>query len=154
MEREIDYMDNQRRINNVIIHGLEEGAGESANDTLEAVKLFAMNKLNLPVLRYVDARRVGKKFGDRPRIIICQFGSLNDKLSFKKAVFESRNLNVFVNDDFSQRIRDIRYKLRMFGKQKKSEGAQKIRLTYDKIFIDGVKYGYDENSGKIIVVSS
>ncbi|XP_067145411.1 uncharacterized protein [Centruroides vittatus] len=154
MEREMDYMDNRRRINNLVIHGLEEEAGESAMDTLEAVKSFAVNKLNLPLLRYVDARRVGNKFGDRPRIIICQFSSLSDKLSYKKAVIELRNLNVFVNDDFSRRLRDIRYKLCVFGRQKKSEGAHSIRLTYDKIFIDGVKYGYDEILGKIIVVSS
>ncbi|XP_023223720.1 uncharacterized protein LOC111624956 [Centruroides sculpturatus] len=135
-ERELDAMDNQRRMNNVVIHGLEERK-ESSLEIFDTVSSFAVNTLNLSALHFVNVHRIGKRIGDKPRPVICQFGCFRDKLRFKKAVFENRNLNVAVYDDFSKRLRDIRYNLRIFGK-KKREGARNVRLSYDKLLVDGI----------------
>ncbi|XP_023220481.1 uncharacterized protein LOC111622354 [Centruroides sculpturatus] len=152
-ERELDAMDNQRRMNNVVIHGLEERKEESSLEIFDTVSSFAVNTLNLSALHFVNVHRIGKRIGDKPRPVICQFGSFSDKLKFKKAVFENRNLNVAVYDDFSKRLRDIRYNLRIFGKKKREEGARNVRLSYDKLLVDGVRYKYDEVSAKVVPIS-
>ncbi|XP_067135026.1 uncharacterized protein [Centruroides vittatus] len=152
-ERELDVMDNQRRMNNVVIHGLEERKEETSLEIFDTVNSFAVNTLNLSSLHIVNAYRVGKRVGDKPRPVICQFGSFSDKLRFKKTVFENRNLNVSVYDDFSKRLRDIRYNLRVFGKKKREEGARSVRLSYDKLLVDGVRYKVDEVSAKVVPIS-
>ncbi|XP_023219513.1 uncharacterized protein LOC111621564 [Centruroides sculpturatus] len=152
--RELDFLDNQRRINNVVISGLEEVRDESSLETKEKIIEFASRVLQMPDIKIGRAMRVGKKKANSPRLIICTFVDYYEKMYFKKRVLELKPDGVYVNDDFSPRVKNIRFKLRDFGRQSKLSGARMVKIVYDKIIIDGTKYFYDVDCDQVKPVSS
>ncbi|XP_023238799.1 uncharacterized protein LOC111637524 [Centruroides sculpturatus] len=86
--RELDFLDGQRRINNVVISGLEEIRDESSVETKEKIIEFASRVLQMPDIKIGRAMRVGKKKANSPRLIICTFVDYYEKMYFKKRVLE------------------------------------------------------------------
>jgi hypothetical protein len=79
---------------------------------------------------------------DSPIIARCCF--YKQKIKILRAKKNLKGSNVFVGEDFSFRVRDIRRKLSPHLKKARNEGKQ-VRMVYDHLFIEGCKFVLDEH---------
>lgn len=59
------------------------------------------------------------------------------------------SMKVWIEEDFSPRVREARRKLREYGKPFRS-AETRVRLSFDKLFIGDQAYYYDPVSDRII----
>ena len=121
------------RRNNVIIVGLpDEGTQVSADE--EVSKLLA-DKLQLQDLRF-EARRLGKKVGDKRRPVLVHFQDQKTKSSVmrKRAMLKGHNL--YINDDLTpfQRRNQVTLLARMKASRREGKSAF---FSRGKLLIDG-----------------
>lgn len=116
----IDSLDNQSRRNNLIIDGLtQDNTFESWPDSDKKVREFFKDKLKIDPksIEIERAHRIGnsKQQTTKPRPIVVKFLRYKDKeLILTKAKTHLKNSGVYVNEDFSDRIR-----------KKRAEGGQR-----------------------------
>ena len=121
------------RRNNVIIVGLpDEGTQASADE--EVSKMLA-DRLQLQDLRF-EARRLGKKVGDKCRPILVQFHDQKTKLSVMRKQAMLKGHNLYINDDLTpfQRRNQISLLARM--KAARNEGKSAL-FSRGRLLIDG-----------------
>lgn len=140
----VDDLENRGRRNNLIIYGLEEPNKETYEQLEATVKdnLFH-GILGLTVSGIERCHRLGRKTSEKPRPVILKFVDYREKIAVLKASYKLKDTNFSLSDDFSKRIREIRKQLWRSAAQEKEEGA-KVKLLYDKLSIDGVLFGWNE----------
>ncbi|KAK7493906.1 hypothetical protein BaRGS_00014788 [Batillaria attramentaria] len=124
----------QLRRNNVLIHGLPKADSETADECEQTVQEFLIDKLELPeTVQFDRVHRTNIK-PNAPIIARCVL--YKDKVSILKARAKLKGSNIFVNEDFSLRVREIRRKLLVHMKEAKAAGKRSI-LVYDHLVIEG-----------------
>nr|KAG5704580.1 hypothetical protein BaRGS_031844 [Batillaria attramentaria] len=97
-------------------------------------KEFLIDKLELPeTVQFDRVHRTNIK-PNAPIIARCVL--YKDKVSILKARAKLKGSNIFVNEDFSLRVREIRRKLLVHMKEAKAAGKRSI-LVYDHLVIEG-----------------
>lgn len=136
----IDYIENQSRRNNVIIHGLtQDNSYESWTDSEKKVREFFSNKLKVDSksIEIERAHRTGsvKMNTGKPRPIVVKFLRYKDKeLIMAKAKAHLKNTSIYVNEDFSDLIRKKRADLIPAMKQARDSGNYAV-INYDRLVI-------------------
>lgn len=142
MKKEMDYLENQSRRNNLRIDGIPEGPDESWAKTEELVREMLTNKLSFPTREANDigierAHRIGTKRdaeNDRPRTIMVKMEKFKDRDTIKQKAKECKVRGLFINEDYSQRVAEIRKDLLPKLKQARSEGKIAY-FSLDKLII-------------------
>lgn len=150
-QRIVELEDRSRR-NNIVISGVPETAKETWDDTEAVVVELFKSKMNLEKIVIERAHRVGKKKADGTRPIVCKLLNFKDKERIRKNSFKLKDSGVYINEDFSVNTRNARYYLRQFSKSMKSKGAQTVRMSYDKLFIDNKMYKFDNEINSVIEI--
>lgn len=158
-ERKLDYLENQSRRNNVIIHGIADESKESWDDTEEKATDFIRNKLGMDDTPDIErAHRLGRFRPGHSRPVIMKL--LNYKHvemilkrardTLKRSGNQGDDLhstNYRVTRDYSARVKNIRMKLwetldnmRKSGDISATEGY----ISYDKLIVGRDMYVYDD----------
>eukprot|EP00745_Piridium_sociabile_P022930 TRINITY_DN35768_c1_g2_i1.p1 TRINITY_DN35768_c1_g2~~TRINITY_DN35768_c1_g2_i1.p1 ORF type:complete len:280 (+),score=57.69 TRINITY_DN35768_c1_g2_i1:199-1038(+) len=152
LESRVDDLEGRSRRNNLIFHGIPspQGKTELWSDCEKAVKTALKEEMGLTEEVEIErAHRLGSEKSDRP-IIIC-FGKFKDKeriLASRKVLREKRS-KIFVNEDFTPRVRESRRLLLPFLKKAKAE-QKRAFLRFDTLVIEGKAYVYDTNSQGLV----
>jgi hypothetical protein len=77
-----------------------------------------------------------------PVIASCTF--YRDKIKIMNAKRRLKGTNIFVGEDFSLRVREIRHKLTPHLKDKRREGCR-AAMVFDHLLVDGKKFGLDDH---------
>jgi hypothetical protein len=123
----------EARRNNAILYGIEENNEITA---MEQVEEILKAKLYLHCPKPIQAMRLGKKTGDRPRPIKIKFQDEATKWSFLKRTNskETRSPGVFCKVDASKEVRDEEYRLREKMRELKKDGINSaLRIRNLKI---------------------
>ena len=132
----LDYLENQSRRSNVIIDGIPDAKSESWSDAEIKVKKLFTDHLNIdPKLIEIErAHRVGKYDpSGRPRSIVIKLLRFKDKEEIFNRAKNLKGTNFYINEDFSDNVRQIRKELLPQLKAERQKGN--IAYLNDKLVV-------------------
>ena len=157
--------------NNLIFYGVPQEERETPERLLSKVPfykciiLFIMFHINtckvkdllrahLKVARDVGVQSVSRLYtgpevqGCRP--VLVTFENFKDKEDVFQASKLLRKSIISVTEDFSKKTRESRQELRKFMRHvKKTNPEKRCHLQYDKLYIDGKIFLYNDMSGQV-----
>lgn len=138
LNEKTDYAEAQSKRNNLIFDGINESDGESWSDSEEKVrKLMSENlKLDPRKIELERAHRTGKssETATRPRPIVVKFLRYKDKVEVLSLAKELKGTNIYINEDFSEAVRQKRKDLLPAMKAARERGDLAY-LRYDKLIV-------------------
>ncbi|XP_068697186.1 protein unc-13 homolog C-like [Montipora foliosa] len=141
-ERAIKLESHSRR-NNLIFYSIPEEEKESNAKTEDLVFTFLEEKLKMQVeakdISIERAHRLGKRKENKSRPIMVKFSFHRDKDLILSSAYKLVGTGFGISQDFLQEI-VIRKELVKVVKEAKKEGRE-AKLNYDKLYIDGRRYG-------------
>jgi len=133
LEKNADVQEGRSRRNNIIIHGMEKKSNETGTDCEMFVKNLLSEKMDVADVKFDSVHRINSK-PNSPIIARCCF--YQDKLRILKAKTRLKGSRIFVDDDFSKTVRDIRHNLAPYLKSARAEGKN-VRMVFDHLIING-----------------
>ena len=133
----LDYLENQSRRSNVIIDGIPDVKSESWSDAEIKVKnVFTDHlKINPKLIEIERAHRVGKYDPTgRPRSIVAKLLRFKDKEEIFKRSKNLKGTNIYINEDYSESVRQKRKDLLPQLKAERQKGNIAY-LKFDKLVV-------------------
>lgn len=142
LSRKTDDLENRSKRNNLIFFGL----GRSDNETNEDCENILQDLFTdtLELAEDVELDRAHRLNSDKNSPIIARCVKYKQKQMVLKARGKLKGSDVFVSEDFSKRVRDVRKRLTPHLKTCKREGKQ-ATIVYDYLLVDGRRYVVNEN---------
>lgn len=135
--KKTDDLECRSKRNNLIFYGLPREENESGEDLEATLKELIVDKLE--VSGDVDFDRVHRLNSKPNSPVIARCTFFKDKVKILKAKGKLRGTKVFIGEDFSTRVRELRRKLTPLLK-KAREDRKKATMVFDHLIIDGKKY--------------
>nr|KAG5685191.1 hypothetical protein BaRGS_011090 [Batillaria attramentaria]KAG5689412.1 hypothetical protein BaRGS_017930 [Batillaria attramentaria] len=157
MEHKVDDLENRSRRNNIIVHGLPSVTSvgdkqETWEQCEQALQNMFQEKLGINEEMILDrAHRL--RPGDSKSPIVARFAFSKDKERVMRAKLKLKGTDIFVGDDFSKNVRDIRKKLSPFLKKAKEE-KKLCKMVFDHLVMEGKRYVYDPNTADIVLAQT
>ena len=134
------FMDKEKRKLNVVVHNLPEPNGNSFAERAEQdQQLFTKvikDSLNL-IVRPTRTFRVGRKMGEKPRLLIVSLENTDTKAEILKMAPEIRHhpewSRIFVTPDLSKKEREEGKRLREELHARKEAGEENLTIRKGKI---------------------
>ncbi|XP_041664790.1 histone-lysine N-methyltransferase PRDM9-like isoform X1 [Cheilinus undulatus] len=140
----LDYLESQSRRNNIIIDGISlDHAEETWAETESKVRELLTTKLKLEAnsIHIEQAHRRGKfrEEAEKPRSIVVKLLSFKEKtLIMEKARAHLKNTSVYINEDFSEKLRKKRAELLPAMKEARAKvfpvEVQQLSVSKDDVF--------------------
>ncbi|XP_077484497.1 uncharacterized protein LOC144094420 [Amblyomma americanum] len=138
-----DELENRSRRNNLIFHGLAEEDEETNKALFIAVTKVFIDNLQLDCPKIERYHRLGRKQEGRPRPVIVKLLDFREKTQALKNAHRLKNSGISLSEDFSAHVRLIRKKI-WDATQSYRDSGSKVHLRYDHVFIDSVRYNWDD----------
>nr|KAG5696829.1 hypothetical protein BaRGS_030953 [Batillaria attramentaria] len=147
-ESKIDDLEGRSRRNNILVHGLPRvGAQETWEQCEGALKDMFREKMELDDDFVMDrVHRLRQNDPNSP--IIAHFAFSKDRERVMRAKQKLKGSNIFIGEDFSKRVREVRKKLSPFLKKVRDEG-KRCKMVFDHLIIDGKHFHYNPNTADI-----
>ncbi|KAJ4437819.1 hypothetical protein ANN_13757 [Periplaneta americana] len=105
LEGKLDYLENQPRRNNIVIHGLPDEERETWEQSEDMVRrVVAQLGIELREWDIERAHRVGRSW-NRKRPIVCKLANYKLKVMILQDAKYLRRSGVYISEDFSERVR-------------------------------------------------
>ena len=141
LEKKTDDLEGRSKRNNLIFYGMHREHNESNEDLESNLRDMLTDKLELSNnVKFDRVHRINSK-PDSPVIACCH--SYRDKLMLLKCKGKLRGTPVFIGEDFSDRVREVRRKLTPHLKSARGDGRRAI-MVFDHLLIDGKKFFLDD----------
>ena len=154
VEKKLDDLEGRSKRNNLIFSGLQKQtkAGyESWEDCEKLVQDVIHIQLKIPADVQFD--RVHRMRRDPGSPIVARLTNYKDRqrvLKEKRKRSETtEGRTIFIGEDFSKGVRDVRRKLVPFLKNAKADSKNKATMIYDHLVINGKRFYYDPVSNGI-----
>ncbi|XP_077508497.1 uncharacterized protein LOC144119845 [Amblyomma americanum] len=138
-----DELENRSRRNNLLFHGLAEEDEETNKALFIAVTKVFIDNLQLDCPKIERYHRLGRKQEGRPRPVIVKVLDFREKTQALKNAHRLKNSGISLSEDFSAHVRLIRKKI-FDATQSYRDSGSKVHLRYDHVFIDSVRYNWDD----------
>ena len=150
LEDRVDYQDNQSRRDNLVIRGIPESKGETREECAEEiVRLGQQIGVELARSDFTRAHRVPCKTGPRP--IIAKFTSSRKREEMLKEKKYLRGTDIFVMEDFSQRVAEQRKVLYDEAKKKWTKGEWAC-VRFNKLYTNNGVFKWNAMEGHLVQV--
>ena len=138
-----DDLECRSKWNNLIFHGIPRADNETSQDCEGIVRDLITDKLELADDTEFD--RVHRLSGkpNSPVVARCCFYKHKEKILKERR--KLKGSNIFIAEDFSQRVREIRKALTPHLKTARNHG-KRATMIYDHLLIDGKKFALDKDS--------
>lgn len=144
LEKKIDDLENRSRRNNLIVYGIREMDNETEDNLMNSVVNEVLSdRLAVNVKSIERIHRLGKWSSNRIRPVILKFGDFMEKKEVLRNARKLKGTAIFINEDFSLLVRNVRKKLWDSAKDNRDKG-ERATLLYDKLKIGDVMYAWDE----------
>lgn len=147
VERKADDLEGRSRRNNLLFYGLDREENETDISCEERLRELLTDQLELAEdIEFDRVHRVGPK---QNAPIIARCTHYKHKVKILRARQKLKGTRIFINEDFSERVRGVRKALRKcMGDLNKS--GKKVNLVYDHLFVDGRKYVLDADGESLV----
>jgi hypothetical protein len=138
--RRVDRLEGYSRRSNLVFHNVEEEEEEDWSRTENIISDILKHRLEMAnqEITIERAHRMGRK-GVKPRPIIVKFNKYKDKIKILDQSKKLKGSRIGISEDYTERVREIRAKLKEFLVIARSEGRYAV-LRFDKLVIDGRYY--------------
>lgn len=144
MERKTDDLEGRSKRNNLIIYGLDKTGDETWDDCEGLVQDMFTDKLELS--RDVKFDRVHRLNGRANSPIVARCTFYKDKVRVLKEKKKLQGSQIFIGEDYTARVREVRKKLTPYLKKAKSEG-KRATMVFDHLVIEGKKHFLNDEGG-------
>ena len=131
-----DDLECRSKRHNVIFYGLHRPDCETGQDCEDALQDFLTDKLELS--RTIEFDRVHRLNSKPNSLVIARCTYFKDKNTILKARYKLKGSNIFLGEDFSVRVREIRKKLGPHLKAARDQG-KRVTMIFDHLLINGKK---------------
>lgn len=138
LERKTDDLECRSKRNNIIIHGISRSGSEDCEGLVQD-----MLTDQLELSETVQFDRVHRLSGKPNAPIIARCTFYKDKVKILKEKGKLKGSTVFIGEDFSSRVREIRKKLTVHLRQAKAAN-KRATMVYDHLLIEGDKFVLDD----------
>ena len=139
----VDKIEGQSRRKNLIFHCVTESEKETWEQTEDKVQRIIKEKLKIEGVSFERVHRLDTKI--RPRPVIAKFTSFKQRSNVLQERKNLRGTDIFVNEDFTHRVREIRRNLQSFVKTFK-EAGRRVNIVYDHLIVDGIRHDWDADT--------
>ncbi|XP_042150145.1 uncharacterized protein LOC121838135 [Ixodes scapularis] len=127
----------------MIVFGIPEANNDTAADLEQKViRDIFFGQLGVTVTSVEKIHRLGPKRHDKNTPVILMAYNYNEKQLVFKNSRKLKNTLVSVSDDYSKGTVEKRRQIWNSARQEKQNG-DKVRLVYDKLFVNDVAYVWD-----------
>ena len=139
-ESRLDDLEGRSKRNNLLFYGLYRREGETSEDLEGNLRELITDKLEMgDDVNFDRAHRLNSRH-DSPVIARCVM--YKHKVKILKNKRKLQGTSVFIGEDFTRRVRDIRKRLAPHLKHAKQAG-KKATMTFDHLLIDGKRFDID-----------
>lgn len=144
-EKRLTLLEKQIRERNIIFFGVDEG--EKYYEELEEKVITTLCKMDIKCCKneIEIARRMGKHIVGKVRPINVTLTTYGKKIAILKNKNKLENTKVYIKEDFSPKVLEVRKSLQEQLKKERSEGKIAY-LRHDKIVIRGLNRNIQEES--------
>jgi len=136
-DTKVDYLENQSRRNNILIDGVADTKDETWDQCEQKVRDLLKEKLKLDPkqIEIERAHRNGRfQDGGRPRPIVAKLLRFKDKDTIIKRAKYLKGSTIYMNEDFSEKVRQKRKELIPEMKAARERGNIAY-LKFDKLIV-------------------
>ncbi len=121
--------------------GLKDAPGETSEETKKLMQKVLEEKLKVTT-EIVRAHRIGIYKEGRSRPIVMKLEKESDKEKIYKTKRELKGTAIYIEDDYSWKVRKQRFHLREVAK-KEREAGRKVTVNFDKLSMDGIQFRWN-----------
>ncbi|CAH1275563.1 Hypp9364 [Branchiostoma lanceolatum] len=132
-QNKADYLENQSRRNNILIDGVPDAWDETWSQCEQKVESVMKEKLNLdPMNIEIERAHRNGRFqdGGRPRPIVAKLLRCKDRDTIIQRAKYLKGSNIYINEDFSEKVRQKRKELIQKMKEARERGDIEIRQAH------------------------
>ena len=151
-EKMYDYETNKK--NNLIFYGIATEQGETKDKLLMIIRTLL--KIELKLQKDVGLESVNRVLNG-PEVMGCRpvlvaFSNFKERQEvFERATAKTKSTTFSVTEDMSKKTREARRELRRYlVKVKKGSPEKKCFLHYDKLYVDGRLFVFNQQEGKVV----
>lgn len=141
LELKADDLEGRSKRNNVIVHGLPRHDHETNEDCEKLLRDTLTSKMGLSKDLQFD--RVHRINGKTTSPVIARCTLYKEKVQILKAKRRLQGTTVFIGEDYSQRVRNLRKLLSPHLKAAREQG-KRATMIYDHLLVDGKKFVLNE----------
>ncbi len=162
LRQKIAHLEDQSRVNNLIVGGVPETPGPETWETTEKkvreslVTTLQMDQGTVDQLSIDRAQRLGRRVGNNTRVIKVSFSTNKDKMAVLRKARTVKPEAPYFREDFSPSVLDARSKLKP-GLLAARGRNQQAFLAHDKLIVQNGEnknvYKYDLDRKEVRAVS-
>lgn len=126
---------------------MPEKDGETWEETKKVIQDLCLEKLKVDV-RITRAHRVGGRIKDWPRPIVLKMAVEEDKEKVLENKRSLKGTKIYIEEDYSMRVRQQRRELFTIAKQERLLG-RKASVNFNKLTMNGRKFMWNDREKKL-----
>ncbi|KAH6945007.1 hypothetical protein HPB50_006728 [Hyalomma asiaticum] len=146
-------LENRSRRANLVFYGVKDDKGETWEQSEELIKDICLSRLAINLTSVQRAHRIGRFNKKYNRPIIVNFASDKEKMDVLKNAKKFKGSDYSVDQDCAPETREIRKRLWNYAKTELAESSSKVRLSFDKLIVDGKAFAWDKAKEKVQLAS-
>lgn len=145
----VDDMENRSRRCNLIFYGVPDMQAREPPAESEKEVLKIVSKLGVGPVQIERTHRLGKYRVGKTRPLIANFAFYKQKHDVLVNAKKLKGTEISISEDFSQTVRTKRKMLWEFAQNHRTDGSN-VKLRYDVLYLNDVKYEYDESLKQVV----
>lgn len=148
----VDDLENRSRRNNLIFFGFEDRATETWAESEKLVTDLCGERLGIEMGKVERAHRLGKYQAGKKRPVIVCFSFFKDREEVLTNASKLKGTPFSVSKDYSAIVREKRKHLWAYAKPKMEDRNNKVKLSHDKLIINGKSFTWDLELNEVVPV--
>ena len=138
LEKKTEDLEGRSKRNNLLFYGMIKDDDETNEDLEMSLKELCTDRLELSDDIHFDrVHRINNK-PNSP--VIARFSFFKQKQSVLKNKNKLKGSKIFIDEDYSRSVREIRKHLAVIMKRERAIG-KRVSMVYDHLFVEGKRYG-------------
>ena len=146
LESRLDDLEGRSRRNNLVFTGIKKPATENSEQCEKTVSDLLKSKMGMSNVSFERVHRIKTKGNTNP--IIAKLSFHKDCRKILQNRHKLKGTDIFVNEDYTTKVRSIRQKLQPIIQRLREEGKT-VKLVFDHLYVDGQRYDYNPDMNNI-----
>lgn len=154
LEVKVVDLENRSRRRNMVFYGVADNDQfETWDKSEQLIKDICKTNLGIELKSVERAHRVGRYDSKAKRPIIVSLSSFKEKQIILSNTRKLKGTAYGIDEDYSPETRAIRKKLWKYAKVKKADKRNKVKLSFDKLIVNGRAFHWDKEKEEVVPFS-
>ncbi|XP_050043052.1 uncharacterized protein [Dermacentor andersoni] len=141
----LDDLENRSRRQNLVFFGLPDREHNETWEASEKLSGICKDVMKLDDISVERAHRVGVFREGKNRPIVACFSRWKARENVFKNACRLKGTSYSISEDFSRAVQEKRRQLWNYAKEKRENKENRVRLSYDKLIINGQTFVWDSD---------